>query len=64
MIIKKTTLAVLAISLSAHELSSSTELTSQKQKNSYSVGYRLALSRKGEGLDVDDDDFSDAMNYS
>ena len=61
MIIKKTTLAVLAITLSTPVLSSAAELKSHKQKFSYSVGYRLALSLKSEGLDVDADAFSAAM---
>ena len=37
------------------------ELKDHKQKFSYSVGYRLALSLKAEGLDVDADAFSTAM---
>lgn len=61
MIIKKTTLAVLAIALSTPVLSSASELKSHKQKFSYSVGYRLALSLKSEGLDVDADAFAAAM---
>lgn len=61
MTIKAITLAVLTITLSAPVLSSAAELKSHKQKFSYSVGYRLALSLKNEGLDVDPDAFSAAM---
>jgi FKBP-type peptidyl-prolyl cis-trans isomerase FklB len=49
------------MSLAAPAISAATELKNHKQKFSYSVGYRLALSLKAEGLDVDPTAFSAAM---
>jgi FKBP-type peptidyl-prolyl cis-trans isomerase FklB len=49
------------MSLAAPAISAATELKNHKQKFSYSVGYRLALSFKAEGLDVDPAAFSAAM---
>ncbi len=54
-------LAVLAIALAIPATSIAAELKSQKQKFSYAVGYRLALSLKNEGLDVEPAAFSAAM---
>jgi len=59
--LKNITLAVLVMSLSAPAISAAAELKDHKQKFSYSVGYRLAMSLKAEGLDVDPDAFSAAM---
>ena len=59
--LKNITLAVLIISLAAPAISAAAELKNHKQKFSYSVGYRLALSLKAEGLDVDPAAFSAAM---
>ena len=58
--LKNITLAVLIMSLAAPAIAA-TELKDHKQKFSYSVGYRLALSLKAEGLDVDPVAFSSAM---
>ena len=58
--LKNITLALLVMSLSAPAIAA-TELKDHKQKFSYSVGYRLALSLKAEGLDVDPVAFSAAM---
>ena len=57
---KNITLAILFMSLAAPAIAA-TELKNHKQKFSYSVGYRLALSLKAEGLDVDPTAFSAAM---
>ncbi|MCK5359720.1 MAG: FKBP-type peptidyl-prolyl cis-trans isomerase, partial [Gammaproteobacteria bacterium] len=57
---KNITLIVLSMSLAAPAMAA-TELKDHKQKFSYSVGYRLALSLKAEGLDVDPVAFSAAM---
>jgi len=59
--LKNITLAVLIMSLAAPAISAAAELKNHKQKFSYSVGYRLALSLKAEGLDVDPAAFSAAM---
>ncbi len=48
--LKNITLAILFMSLAAPAIAA-TELKDHKQKFSYSVGYRLALSLKAEGLD-------------
>ncbi len=58
---KNIALATMAIALATPALSMATELKSDKQKFSYSVGYRLALSLKNEGLDVEPAAFSAAM---
>lgn len=58
--LKNITLAILLMSLAAPAVAA-TELKDHKQKFSYSVGYRLALSLKAEGLDVDPAAFSAAM---
>ncbi|MEA1888437.1 MAG: FKBP-type peptidyl-prolyl cis-trans isomerase [Pseudomonadota bacterium] len=58
---KNIALATVAIALATPALSMATELKSDKQKFSYSVGYRLALSLKNEGLDVEPAAFSAAM---
>jgi FKBP-type peptidyl-prolyl cis-trans isomerase FklB len=58
--LKNITLAILFMSLAAPAIAA-TELKNHKQKFSYSVGYRLALSLKAEGLDVDPTAFSAAM---
>ena len=58
--LKNITLIVLFMSLAAPAMAA-TELKDHKQKFSYSVGYRLALSLKAEGLDVDPVAFSAAM---
>lgn len=58
--LKNITLIVLSMSLAAPAMAA-TELKDHKQKFSYSVGYRLALSLKAEGLDVDPVAFSAAM---
>jgi len=58
--LKNITLVVLMMSLAAPAIAA-TELKNHKQKFSYSVGYRLALSLKAEGLDVDPAAFSAAM---
>jgi FKBP-type peptidyl-prolyl cis-trans isomerase FklB len=58
--LKNITLAILFMSLAAPAIAA-TELKDHKQKFSYSVGYRLALSLKAEGLDVDPTAFSAAM---
>jgi FKBP-type peptidyl-prolyl cis-trans isomerase FklB len=58
--LKNITLTILFMSLAAPAIAA-TELKDHKQKFSYSVGYRLALSLKAEGLDVDPTAFSAAM---
>ncbi|HDH09232.1 MAG TPA: FKBP-type peptidyl-prolyl cis-trans isomerase, partial [Gammaproteobacteria bacterium] len=54
-------LAVLVIALATPAISMAVELKSHKQKFSYAVGYRLALSLMNEGLDVEPAAFSAAM---
>jgi len=58
---KNIALATLAITLITPAISMAAELKSQKQKFSYSVGYRLAQSLINEGLDVEPAAFSAAM---
>ena len=58
---KNIALATLTIVLATPAISMAAELKSQKQKFSYSVGYRLALSLMNEGLDVEPAAFSAAM---
>jgi FKBP-type peptidyl-prolyl cis-trans isomerase FklB len=55
------TLVTLVIMLATPAVSIAAELKSHKQKFSYSVGYRLALSLKNEGLEVEPAAFSAAM---
>ena len=54
-------LATLAVMLATPAVSIAAELKTHKQKFSYSVGYRLALSLKNEGLEVEPTAFSAAM---
>ncbi len=58
---KNIILASVAIVLLTPAMSMAAEIKSHKQKFSYSVGYRLALSLKKEGLDVEPAAFSAAM---
>ena len=58
---KNITVAALVMLFAAPAVSVAAELKDHKQKFSYSVGYRLALSLKAEGLDVDPSAFSAAM---
>ena len=58
---KNILLALLVMAFAAPAVSVAAELKDHKQKFSYSVGYRLALSLKAEGLDVDPAAFSSAM---
>ncbi len=58
---KNIVLATLTIVLLIPAVSIAAEIKSHKQKFSYSVGYRLALSLKNEGLDVEPAAFSAAM---
>lgn len=58
---KNITVAALVMIFAAPAVSVAAELKDHKQKFSYSVGYRLALSLKAEGLDVDPSAFSAAM---
>ncbi|GMR05729.1 MAG: FKBP-type peptidyl-prolyl cis-trans isomerase [Gammaproteobacteria bacterium] len=59
--LKNIALATLAIALATPAISMAVELKSHKQKFSYAVGYRLAMSLKNEGLDVEPAAFSAAM---
>lgn len=59
--LKNIALATLVIALATPAISMAVELKSHKQKFSYAVGYRLALSLKNEGLDVEPAAFSAAM---
>ncbi|GMT39651.1 MAG: outer membrane protein MIP [bacterium] len=59
--LKNIALATLVIALATPAISMAVELKSHKQKFSYAVGYRLALSLKSEGLDVEPAAFSAAM---
>jgi FKBP-type peptidyl-prolyl cis-trans isomerase FklB len=59
--IRKISLALLVLALAVPFASYATELKTHKQKFSYSVGYRLALSLMHEGLDADPAAFSEAM---
>ena len=59
--LRNITLAVVVMAFAAPAVSVAAELKDHKQKFSYSVGYRLALSLKAEGLDVDPAAFSTAM---
>ncbi|GBE08660.1 peptidyl-prolyl cis-trans isomerase Mip precursor [bacterium BMS3Bbin11] len=59
--LKNIALAVLVIALATPAISMAVELKSHKQKFSYAVGYRLALSLMNEGLDVEPAAFSAAM---
>ena len=58
---KNIALATLVITLATPAISMAAELKNHKQKFSYSVGYRLALSLQNEGLDVEPAAFSAAM---
>ena len=59
--LNRITVAIVALVLSLPATAVAAELKSQKQKFSYSVGYRLAISLMNEGLDADPDAFAAAM---
>lgn len=59
---KNIVLTTFAVALLTPAISMAAEIKSQKQKFSYSVGYRLAQSLQKEGLDVEPAAFSAAMN--
>jgi FKBP-type peptidyl-prolyl cis-trans isomerase len=61
---KKIPVLALAMFLTAPSITSAADLTTHEQKYSYALGYRLAASLKAEGLIVDADQFSQAINDS
>ena len=61
MTLNRITVAIVALVLSLPATAVAAELKSHKQKFSYSVGYRLAISLMNEGLDADPDAFAAAM---